>query len=212
VDKSITSVYDPNKAKALLAAGGYCNSGVTKGCKQVVISFDTTQNATRLKTASILQRAWASVGITLIVHSPKPSGGYGGLFADYDKNGILNRRSFDVALFAWSTSPSPDWSAEMLPQYIPTPASHTGTQNYAAINDPKITAASVNGLKSLDMATRVKIYDQLQLAMADNVYWIPLYTRTNITIDNGTIVNYTPNPSNAGNDWNAFEWSKKAAQ
>jgi hypothetical protein len=43
--------------------------------------------------------------------------------------------------------------------------------------------------------------------VAEQVYWIPLYIRQNITIDNGTIVNYKPNPT-ATADWNIWEWSK----
>ncbi len=215
VDKSISSPYDLAQAQKLLTSAGYCGSAVTNSnsnCKRIVLSFDTTQNTTRLKAGSILKRDWAQIGVILNINPPKPSFGVGGLFADYSKNGVLNTRHFDVALFAWSASPSPDWSAELLPKYIPTAAVHSGTQNYAGINDPVITSASVSGLKTLDTATRYKIYDQLQKEMATKAYWIPLYTRANITVDNGTIVNYTPNPTQAGNEWNAFQWSKKAAQ
>jgi ABC-type transport system substrate-binding protein len=75
------------------------------------------------------------------------------------------------------------------------------------VDDPIVTNALKQGLQSLTFATRKKWYDLVQARVADQVYVIPLFQRPNITIDDGTIVNYKPNPSFV-NIWNTWEWSK----
>lgn len=211
-DKNVKSVYDVAAAKKLLAAAGY-ETDPSKGGKHVILNFNTTAREPRLKAADILKRYWAQVGVVLKINKPKPSAGYGGLFASWDKNGILTRRNFDVALFAWQVSPSPDLSGFFDPKYIPTAASHNGgQQNYSAVNDSVMTSAMARGLQSLDVGQRKAIYNRAQERLADQVYWIPLFVRQNITIDNRTIINYKANPSSASNSWNAWEWSKSAAQ
>jgi len=210
-DKSVKSVYDLAQAKRLLASAGY-ETDITKGGKHVFLEFNTTVREPRLKAADIIKRDWAKVGVVLKVNQPKGSTGPGGLFATWEKGGVLTHRTFDVALFAWQISPSPDLSGFFDPRFIPTAASHSGSQqNYSAVNDPVMTNAMARGLLSLDTSQRKKYYNQAQERLADQVYWIPLFVRQNITIDNRSIVNYKPNPSSAGNTWNSWEWSKTAS-
>ena len=100
-------------------------------------------------------------------------------------------------------------SADVAEAAAAAAASHSGgQQNYAAVNDPVVTRAFEAGNSSIDFATRKKWFDIAQQRVADQVYWIPLFVRQDISIDNGSIVNYKPNPSSQTNEWNTWEWSK----
>jgi peptide/nickel transport system substrate-binding protein len=209
-DKDVVDRYDPAAAMKLLQAGGYCTASVTTGCKQVTLTLDTTSRAPRPQCAEIVKRNWAQIGVQLTINTPESNPtGPGGLFADWADRGIFIRRTFDVALTAYVFTPDPDQLTTRLdPRYIPTATAHTANQlNPYGVDDPMLTNALKQGMQSLTFATRKKWYDLVQARVADQVYVIPLFPRPNITIDDGTIVNYKPNPSFV-NIWNTWEWSK----
>jgi peptide/nickel transport system substrate-binding protein len=211
-NKSVVDRYDPAAAMRLLRAGGYCTATVTTGCTQVTLSIDTTPARPRPQCAEILQRDWAQIGVQLTIHPFKSPTSPGGLFASWANHGIGTHRAFDIALYAFGIPADSDMTTQFDPRYIPTATSHSAnTQNASGIDDPMLTNALKQGLQSLDFATRKKWYDLAQARAADQAYVIPLYPRFNITIDNGTIVNFKPNPLRYVNTWNTWEWSKKAS-
>ena len=214
VNKSLKlSAYDPAQARALIRAAGYSDQYNGSG-KHLLLRFATTRSSTRQKDFQILTRYWANIGVHVTPNfaSGSPSANEG-LFSPYTLNGILSHRHFDIALFAFSIAPDPQQEEETFsPSLIPTPAKHAaGDQNYAGIADQDQYNLLVQARHSTDVNQRHAIINQWQALLNQRVYWIMLYNRTNITVDNGTIGNYTPNPSNQGNSWNSFQWYKVGA-
>ncbi len=211
-DKSLpVNQYDPSKAKRLLAAAGYATSYYGSG-KHLTLRFYSTSAPIREKSYGILSRYWASVGIHMVAEFPK-GGGNGGLFSPYNLNGILAQRRFDVAQFTYSVAPDPQTLEENFnPSLIPTPAKHGNTDlNYMGVTDQQQFNLLVQARTAIDTSQRHTIFDQWQRLESQQVYWIMLFNRANITATNGTIGNYAPNPTSQGNEWNSWEWYKTGA-
>ncbi len=211
-NKSIpASQYNPAKAKQLLAAAGYATSYNGSG-KHLYLNFTTTTTSVRQKDFQILSRYWANVGIHVNPHflSGSPSAN-GGLFSPYNLNGTLYQRRFDIALFAYQEPPDPQSSeVNFNPAFIPTAAKHGASQeNYTGVTDADQYNLLVKARQSFDSSQRHALVNQWQALVNSRVYWIMLYARANITADNGRIGNFQPNPSSAGNSWNAYEWYVK---
>ncbi len=204
LDKSVgISQYNPAKAKALLAAAGYGPG------HPLTIRFVTTPSQVRKNDFAFLKRQWEAVGINAIATFPSGSpAANGGLFSPYSLNGVLTQRRFDVALFAFSESADPQQQEDNFnPAYVPTTAVHGGAdQNYAGVTDKDQYALLEKARTSIDAGQRRALFNQWQQLTNQRVYFIMLYNRSNITLDNGAIGNYSLNPSNAGNSWNAYQW------
>lgn len=215
------SAYNPQRARALLKTAGYsyrdAGGHLIRGAKgQLYLNFATTSTTIRQQVEGLIAQSWARVGITTNPHFTT-SYGNGGLFSDYSLNGVLYRRSYDVALFAFQESPDPQQGEfNFLPQYIPTAAYHGGAeQNYNGIGeDPHDAAARqeadllIKARDTVDAAQRRTIFNQWQRVCNQQVYWIMLYARQNIAAHKNTFGPYRPNPSQATNEWNAYEWFK----
>lgn len=189
--------YDPAKAKALLAAAGYA--------KGLQLNFVTTNSSFRIRSAQLLQRLWALIGVTTKIRYVA-SFGSNGLFSTYADGGLLYHRNFDIAEFAFGTSPDPDQTiANVEPQFIPD-ATHPTGENYIGMNDPKVTSLMEQARVAIDDAKRHQLYDNWQTYFVQQAYWIMLFNRPNIIASKGTIGNFKANVTQAGNEWNTWEW------
>jgi len=211
-DKSAPpSQYDPAKAKALLKAAGYSTD--YNGAHPLTLRFATTTSSTRQRAFQIISRYAAAVGIhmTPTFASGSPSAN-NGLFSPYSLNGVLTQRRFDVALFAFSESPDPQQSeSNFNPALIPTAAANhhaAGDQNYTGVADQDQFSLLSKAGHVLDAGQRQSLLNKWQTLVNQRTYWIMLYARSNITADNRTIPNYRANPSQQGNEWNAYEWGR----
>lgn len=212
INKSLkVSQYNPAKAKQLLQAAGYSTDYNGSG-KHLELTFATTTAGVRQLDFQVLSRYWAAVGIHV---SPKFVSGSvsanGGMFSPYNLNGVLAQRRFDIALFAFSEPPDPQSEeTSFLPNFIPTPAVHSASQqNYTGITDKDQANLLIRARTALDSGLRHALFNQWQKLVVSRVYFIMLYARSNITADNGKIGNFSPNPSSAGNSWNAYQWYAK---
>lgn len=191
------NAYNPSKAKALLAAAGY-SSGLT-------LNFVTTTSSFRIRSAQLLQRLWDQIGISTKIRYVS-SYGNNGLFSTYQDGGILFHRSFDIAEFAFGTSPDPDQQKDNVePAFIPN-ASHPTSENYIGMNDPRVSSDMDQASVTLDNAKRHQLYNDFQTYFVNQAFWIMLFNRPNIIAFKGTIGNFKPNVTQAGNEWNTFEW------
>ncbi len=209
-NKSIPlSQYNPAKARQLIQQAGYTTDYNSSTGRRLTLRFATTTLGIRQKDFQILNKYWAQVGVHVI---PEFVAAYGnhGLFDTYANNGILLHRAFDIALFAFTESPDPQQSeGNFDPSLIPTadPSHHSGgDQNYIGITDKDQFNLLVKARHALDNAQRHALFNQWQALVAQRVYWIPLYNRPNITATNGKIGKFAPNPSQQGNEWNAYQW------
>ncbi len=214
LDPSLSaSAYDPNKAKALLKAAGYATSYNGTG-NHLELRFVTTPASIRQKDFQILSRDWANVGIHVSATYPSGSASAnGGLFSPYNLNGVLSQRHFDIALFAFTESPDPQQNEQTFsPVLIPTATRHSnGDENYSGVADADQYALLQKARSTLDTSQRLRLFYQWENLLNQRVYWVPLYTRQDITADNKTIGNFVPNGSDVGNDWNAWNWYKTGA-
>jgi peptide/nickel transport system substrate-binding protein len=196
--------YDPAKAMALLKAAGYATSLNGSG-NHLVLDFDTTSKASRIKSAGLLQRFFNAVGVSLKLHILTATG-TNGLFSSWSNGGVLVHHTFELAEFAFGTNPDPDESSlNFLPSQISTAANPNGV-NYYNLNDPTLTKLFLQGRGTLDQAARMKIYAQAQKYFYQQMYSISLYTNPEIYLYKGTIGNAKAARTQVGPWYNAYQW------
>jgi ABC-type transport system substrate-binding protein len=201
------NLYDPAKARRLLAAAGYATSPGGPG-RRLHFDFYTTGYPSRVRSARELQREWARIGIALTLHFA-PQRAPGGLLAPYDNGGILARRRFDIAEFAWGTATDPDSNHFSLdPGQIPD-RTHPDGPNYAGVRDLALFDVLTRAGHTIDEAQRHRLYDQFQTMMVQRAYWIPLDSTSYDLIVKPTLGNFAPSPFGWWN-WNTFEWYQGA--
>jgi ABC-type transport system substrate-binding protein len=96
------------------------------------------------------------------------------------------------------------------PSQIPS-ASLPNGQNVSRIRDADQFKLLLQSTNSLDLNQRLSLYHKWEHVITDRVYQIPLYNRSFISADDGTIGNYKPSPAQTTNEWNGFAWYKQAA-
>ena len=123
--------YDPEKAKPLLAQAGWdcsampCTKTVDGQPKTLEFTLMTTDRLDRMQLAQIIQQMWKQVGIGVNLQFL-----YGrGLFANCSTGGPLYCRTFDAAMYAFSS----DDSSTFYPVYscgaIPSEKNNFSGQN-----------------------------------------------------------------------------------
>lgn len=201
------SEYSPDKAKTLLKAAGYSTDYNGPG-KHLYLKLVATQTGARVKDFGILARYWATVGIH-VTPGFGPSSGNNGIYESWANNGVLQHGHFDIALMAYQESPDPQQNEPNYnPANIPGP-SNTSGQNESHITDMDQYTLLQSAGHQLDPAQRVATIHKWERLINQRVYWIPLYNRPNISVDNGTIGNYQPHPGQQSNEWNSFQWYKQ---
>jgi peptide/nickel transport system substrate-binding protein len=203
---STPSLYNPAKAKQLLAAAGYATSLTAPG-KHLLIEYTIFPSANRLRSASIIQKFWAQIGVNM-KQVYVPASGPNAEFAPYNDGGVTYHRRFQAIEFGFSGNADPDQlEFNIDPGEIPSASVPQG-QNFAGINDPKLVDYFLKARATLDVTQRKKIYADMQAYFIQQAYWILLYTVPNVEIYKGTIGNFKPNPNQQGNLWNSYSWYK----
>jgi ABC-type transport system substrate-binding protein len=197
--------YYPLKARTLLADAGFATAFGGPGT-HLTLSLYTTTAPTERRSAQVLQAFWSQIGVSAQIHYAPPSGP-NGMFSSYGNGGILARRHFDVVLVSLSQSPDPDGDLRAFdPSGIPD-ADHPGGENFGDVQDPQIVDYLERARATADDRERAAIYDDFQIYLYRQAYWIMLYNTQNIVVVKGTIGNFQPNPQ--GNEWNAWQWWDK---
>jgi len=118
----------------------------------------------------------------------------GGLYAPFDRGGVLATRSFDVALFDLRLGPDPATVAALFdPGRIPTPLSQgAARRNYTGIDDEPLASLPERAQASLDFASRQRGYVRVQREVNTLLPYIVLYERPQIVVDDGHVGNLWP--------------------
>jgi ABC-type transport system substrate-binding protein len=205
------SPYNPTKAMQLLQQAGYSTSYSGPG-KHLYINFATTTSGVRPKAYQIIAKYWARIGVHTDAHF-YTSYGNNGLFETWANQGILLHRRFDVALFAYQENPDPQQSENNFSPYlIPGPSHQAGSnENYTGVSDQDQWNLLLQARHALDNSQRHALFNKWQQLVNSRSYWIMLYARQNISAESGKIGNFKPNPSQATDTWNAFQWYKVGA-
>ncbi|MDF2569545.1 MAG: appA 2 [Sporomusa sp.] len=201
------SARDVNTARELLTQAGWqqgTDGIMTKESRKLAFSLTTPAgNKQREQTAQKIAEQLKEIGVAVEVRPID-----GPLFF----NDILKNRRFETALYAWVAGIDPDnlnlWHSRKIPSRI---NAYDG-QNYPGWRNPEVDKLVELGARTVDVTTRKDIYFHIQTLMREDCPVVPLYFRGNIDAVKASVVNYQPNPTPAGNLWNAWQWGFSAAK
>ncbi len=192
---------DVAAARELLAQAGFKPGAdgvfVKDGRRLSFNLVTTTGNKTREAVANevVQQLKEAGVEVTVrLVEAPA-------FFGD-----VLRARRFEAAMFAWVAGLDPDNVSLWHSRNIPGAGNNWQGQNYAGWRHAEVDSLTEQGARLVDVGARRQVYLRVQELLAQEVPVIPLYFRSNVDAVRDTVVNYKPNPIQAGNLWNAREW------
>ncbi len=187
--------YNPQKALQLLAEAGWSKGpdGLltnTKG-EKFHFTLSTNQgNETRIKTAQILQKFFADIGITMEIRVQE--------WSTFLTNAI-QPRAFQAVMMGWSLPAEPDpfdvWhSTKTKPSEF----------NIVSFNNPEADAAIVASRSTFNQAERKKHLDRLQEILADEQPYLWLYAPYALEAVHKRVQGIKPAPAGIG--YNSQGW------
>jgi peptide/nickel transport system substrate-binding protein len=194
---------DAAKAQSLLEGAGFTKGpdGIyQKGGKRLSFQVMTTQaNPLRANTVDVITQQLKPVGIE-IKKFLNPD-----IFAGKEKPTSLEGGEYQIALFAWVTSPflSPNQSIYQSPQ-----GDNIG-QNYTRAGDPRVDRLFPELNAATDDKTQQDIANQIDTLLWDDLYTIPLYQKPVFTAYNSNFAGIVPNATNQGPLWDATKIAMK---
>lgn len=192
---------DVSKSRDLLVQAGYTQGAdgifVKDGQKLAFSLVTTAGNKAREAVAQAIANQLHEVGILVTVRALEPK-----MFFDE----ILKTRNFQTAMYAFVAGVDPNNINLWHSKKIPSSLNGYDGQNYPGWRNPEIDSLTEKGISSVDTEVRKQIYYRIQELIVQDCPVIPLYFRTNIDAVKKNVVNYRPNPTPAGNLWNAWEW------
>ena len=187
--------YNPQKARRLLAEAGWKPGpgGILTNAQGQRFQFtlSTNQgNETRIKTAQILQKFFADVGIVMDIRVQE--------WSTFLTN-TINPRNFQAILMGWTLPVEPDpydvWhSTKTKPSEF----------NLVSFNNAAADSAIVASRSTFNQAERKKHLDKLQEILAEEQPYLWLYAPYALEAVHKRVVGIKPAP--AGISYNAEEW------
>jgi peptide/nickel transport system substrate-binding protein len=195
--------FDQKEARRLLQDAGWVDTdgdGIRdKGGRPLVLTVSATSgNPDRERTEVVLRDQYRQVGVDLRIKNYSPSVLYG----SYDDHGILKRGRFDIAMYAWLSSPEPATKQSLYGKENIPPSG----QNHPRIRHDELTQLLDRGANELDPERRVEIYYQVADILVDEVPVIPLFWYTSVDVGTKRLHNFRPNPTQSADTWNANTW------
>jgi peptide/nickel transport system substrate-binding protein len=194
---------DRNESTRLLRAAGWRDTDgdgiVDRGGVPLKLTLTTSAGQiNRERTELVLRDQLREVGIDIEIHNYNSTVLYG----TYEDGGILKRGKYDIAMYAWLSSPEPAtkealYSAKNIPP---------DGQNHPRINNPELTELLRQGSSEVVPAHRVEIYRRVADILVDETPAIPLFWYTSIDPCSERLRNYRPNPTQSADTWNAAQW------
>jgi peptide/nickel transport system substrate-binding protein len=130
--------FDLDKAKALLAEAGWdcaampCTKTENGQTKRLEFTLMTTDRTDRTRLAQVVQQMWKQLNVGVNLQFL-----YGrGLFATCSANGPLNCRTFDAAIYTFSTDDSATFNTTYACGAIPNKENNWSGQNYPGWCNP----------------------------------------------------------------------------
>jgi peptide/nickel transport system substrate-binding protein len=212
-----TYEYNPHVARALFDEVGfvdvdgnglreqgfdYDSDGVIETGAPITLTVITTQNTPlRSAIAARFQADMAHIGLAVDIRE-QPSREL------YSPTGMLFRRQFELAQFAWIASTTPHgfelWGCAAIPR---------ATNNWSGSNLPgwcrrEANQAIVSATTALDGATRSASYLEHQRLFSEDIPVLPLFQRLTAVLHSPGLHGLRPDPT-APVTWNIAEWSRE---
>ncbi len=197
------TAYDPFRARKLLRDAGWADSDgdgiLDKNGEPFVLTVTTTSGQVNRKRAElVLREQFKEIGVDLKIRNYNSTVLYG----TYEDGGILKRGKYDVAMYAWLSSPEPAtkealYSAKNIPPK---------GQNNPRINHARLSDLLQRGSNELDEAERVRIYYEISDILVEEAPVIPLFWYTSLNPCTARLRNFRPNPTQSADTWNASTW------
>ena len=194
--------FDPEAAGRLLDEAGWkmgADKWRSKADKRLTLQLSTTAGRVqREQVEEIIQQQLRQIGIEVEIQNHNSTA----FFAPFDQDGILKHGHFQMAMYAWITSPDPNKFSLYHGSQIPPPEG----QNHTRYRNPKLDALIDEGLRTVAYEKRKPIYDQIQELLATDVPMTPIIWRADVDPMPKRLVNFKPNPTQNGDTWNIGEW------
>ena len=202
-EASAAAAFDPGKARHLLHEAGWRDSDgdgvVEKDGRPFKLAISTSAGQpNRERTELVLREQWRQVGVDLELRNYGPTVLYG----TWEDGGILKRGLFDVAMYAWLSSPGPSrrealYAANSIPPQ---------GQNHPRLRHDELTRLLQQGSTEVDDARSEMIYRRVQEILVDEAPVIPLFWYTAIDPVTVRLRNFRPNATQSADTWNAAQW------
>lgn len=187
--------YDPKKAMELLAEAGWRDTDgdgfLDKKGQRFEFELLVNQgNEVRAKTAEIVQRRLAEVGISVKIRVIE--------WAAFIKE-FINKRRFDAVILGWTIPMDPDL-------YDVWHSSKTGPSelNFISYKNEEVDILLERGRSTFDRNERKRCYDRIQEIMAEDQPYIFLYVPDALPIFNARVRGIDPAPIGIGH--NVIRW------
>jgi peptide/nickel transport system substrate-binding protein len=200
---SAAATFEPGKARYLLHESGWRDldgDGILeKDGRPLKLSISASAGQpNRERTELVLRDQWRRIGVDLELRNYGPTVLYG----TWEDGGILKRGSFDVAMYAWLSSPDPSrrealYAASSIPPH---------GQNHPRFSHHELTRLLEQGSTETDLAAREAIYRRVQEILVDEAPVIPLFWYTAIDPVTVRLRNFRPNATQSADTWNAAQW------
>jgi peptide/nickel transport system substrate-binding protein len=182
--------YDPEKAKALLAEAG------VKDLKLTLMT--TAGDKVRDLVSQLLVAHWKEVGIEVnVIAQPAKI-----FFGDT----IRHRKFPDIAMFTWSKDPIQINESFWRCDQIPSEKNGWRGQNYPGYCNPSVDTLLARMTRELDPEKRKQLGQDLERILADDLPWLPLYFRKEVSVIPKGFKGWRPTGLLEGQAWNAHEW------
>ncbi len=169
--------HDPARAAALLDEAGWRRGadGIrAKDGERLSLELMTTAgNRVRELVQQVLQGAWRQLGVDVRIRNEPPRVFFGE---------TVRQRRFQMAMFAWISSPENVPRTTLHSEEIPTEARNWSGQNYPGFRNAEMDRIIEDLPVTLDLAARKPLWSRLQAIYAEELPAIPLFFRADAHI------------------------------
>jgi len=194
-------VYDPDKAKALLEAGGWkVGSGGIREKDGVRLQFTnstTAGNHLREQAQQLLQQNWQDLGVGMTIHNLPAAVMWG----DY-----WIQSHFETAIVGINFMTGPDPAAADYFSSKAIAAQGGAGQNTMQYANPKLDELMQQGAMTLDRAKRITAYRDVQALLRENLPFLPIFQYVFVEGTKTGLSGYQPNINVRLNAWNVNTW------